>query len=263
MLKKRIIPKLLCVERFFGSSKKMVLVNTQKFSGIRLVGEPVSQAKIYESQICDELVVTNIKSGFDGIVPAFLDTVQRLASETFMPLTVGGGVRTVDDFELLLKWGADKITINDQAIANPGLITAAAKSFGCQCVVVSIDHKKNNDGEDRVYSHRTKTLLDICPLEWAKECVAKGAGEILLTDVDRDGMKEGLNVELCQQVTELLPVPVVISGGCGLAQHFIDGFVLGKAEGVAAGTFFSKRDQNPMQLRSHVSNAKIPVRMDL
>ena len=263
MLKKRIIPKLLCVEKTFGNSSKIVLVNTRNFSSTRIIGDPVSQAKIYESQISDELLVLNIFPEINGVSRPFVETVQRLASETFMPLTVGGGIWTEEDFELLLNSGADKISINYSAVTKPQIITAAANKFGSQCVVVSIDHKRDGAGKDRVYNHHDRSLFTLEPVQWAKEVVERGAGEILLTDVDLDGLETGLNVDLCLRIAENVSVPVVVSGGCGLAQHFLEGFLFGKAEGVAAGTFFSKKDQNPMQVRSHVANGSVPIRMEL
>lgn len=261
MLKKRIIPKLLCVEKIFGIQSKIVLVNTRNFNDMRVIGDPISQAKIFESQICDELIVLDIRHEKNGLNKGFLETVRRLASETFMPLTIGGCVKEEDDFIQLLNSGADKVSLNFQALITPELITKAANKFGSQCVVVSIDHAKDENGVNCIFDYSRRYISKRCPVVWAKEAVERGAGEILLTDVDRDGGCAGLNLELCEKVAQEVPVPVVISGGAGLAQHFVDGFSIGKAAGVAAGTFFAKRDQGPMQVRAHVANAKIPIRM--
>jgi cyclase len=261
-LKKRLIPKLLLRHRRVGARVRPVLVTTRNFEEVLDVGDAVSQAKIYEAQLADELVVLNIDStpiGGDAVV---LDLIERLASETFMPLAVGGGVRTVADFATLLERGADKVCINTAALDSPQLIRAAADRFGAQCVVVSIDARMGADGRAYVCRSgaREKTTSEV--LQWACEVANAGAGEILLTDADRDGSGRGLNVELCRVVADAVSIPVILSGGCGLAEHFVEGFQVGRAEAVAAGTFFCFRDQNPIQTRAHISNAGIPIRME-
>lgn len=262
MLKKRLIPKLLIKHRQMGNAVLPVLVTTRGYKGVRDVGDPVSQAKIYEANLADELIVLNIDGTSIAGDQLMLDLIERLASETLMPLAVGGGVRTIEDFGSLLDHGADKVTINGAALSEPALITAAASRFGAQCVVVSIDYRRGPDGAPRVFSGLTgETGMD--PVEWARRAVDLGAGEIVLTDADRDGTGEGLDIEICRRVADAVSVPLIVSGGCGLAAHFVEGFEEGMAEGVAAGTFFCFRDQSPMQARAHIRNAGVPIRLEV
>lgn len=261
MLKKRIIPKLLIQNRDFGSMVRPVLVTTRRYDQVFEVGDPVSQAKIYEAQLADELVVLNIdRLAIAGDTP-MLHVIEALASETFMPVAVGGGVSSVADFGVLLERGADKVAINTMAMADPAIITGAAHRFGEQCVVVSIDYREV-DGAYTVHTHRAARNTAVPVITWARRAVDAGAGEILLTDADRDGTGTGLNTAVGRAVADHVSVPVILSGGCGVAQHFVDGFLLGGAEGVAAGTFFCFRDQNPMQTRAHVRSAGIPIRVE-
>ena len=262
MLKKRIIPKMLIKTQLIGGQPRPVLVTTRSFRGGVKVGSPASQARVYEAQLADELVVLNIDAGRIADSATTLDLVQRLASETFMPLTVGGGVKKVDDFGMLLDRGADRIAINTTAVESPDLITEAARRYGAQCVVVSIDFRTTADGAVRVFTRHGATRTDLDVVGWAREAVSRGCGEILLCDADRDGTGSGLNIEIGRAVVEAVDVPVILSGGCGVADHFVQGFRDAGADGVAAGTFFCLRDQTPMQARSHVRNAGIPVRME-
>lgn len=262
MLKKRLIPKLLIKHQELGGRARPVLVTTRGFRDAVKVGDPVSQAKIYEAQLADELVVLNIDGRPIEGDQMILDLVARLASETFMPLTIGGGVRSVDDYERLLERGADKVSINSEALRRPELITEAASRYGAQCVVVAIDFRAGPAGGALVATDRASVLTEKTVVDWAREAVARGAGEILLCDADRDGMGSGLNWEVCAAVAANVAVPVIASGGCGLADHFVRGFLDGHAEGVAAGTFFCFRDQNPMQTRAHIRNAGVPIRME-
>ena len=261
MLKKRIIPKLLIQNQTFGRTVRPVLVTTRNFQQVFEVGDPLSQAKIYEAQLADELIVLNIERLDVARDTPLLSVIEKLASQTFMPIAVGGGVTSVNDFATLLETGADKVTINTAAVENPQLIREAAHRFGAQCVVVSIDIRRNGD-RYAVFTRRATHDTGLDPVEWAQRAVAEGAGEIVLTDADRDGGGAGLNTEVGRAVADAVPVPVVLSGGCGVAQHFVDGFQLAKAEGVAAGTFFCFRDQNPMQTRAHVRSAGVPIRLE-
>ena len=262
MLKKRIVPKLLIKNKIYGSVTKPILVTTRNFNQIFEVGDPVSQAKVYEAQLADELIVLNIDSLTIADDVALLSVIEKLASETFMPIVVGGGVRTTDDFSLLLERGADKVSINAEAVLRPDFITRAAERFGSQCVVVSIDYRYDPvQKRHLVFTHKASVNTGLDVVGWAKQVVAAGAGEILLTDADRDGLGGGLNTALGNEVAGAVDVPIILSGGCGLAQHFIDGFKNGSAEGIAAGTFFCFRDQNPMQTRAHVRSAGIPIRI--
>ncbi len=263
MLKKRLVPKLLIKHRQLGSVARPVLVTTRQFRDVREVGDPVSQAKIYEAQFADELIVLNI----DGTPIAndimMLDLIERLASSTFMPLAVGGGVRSVEDFSVLLGRGADKVTINQRALADPSMVEAAAARFGAQCVVVSIDYRTDEQGKHQVYVEHAATPTGVDPVSHARRMYECGAGEILLTNADRDGTGQGIDLAVLLEVTNAVPIPVIASGGCGLATHFSDAFLEGQAEGVAAGTFFCFRDQNPMQARAHIRTAGIDIRTEI
>ncbi len=262
MLKKRLIPKLLIQHRRLGPQIRPVLVTTKGFSRAIDVGDPVSQAKIYEAQLADELIVLNIDRTPIRDDEVTLGLIERLASETFMPLCVGGGVSSVKDFGLLLSRGADKISINTAAMNEPELITSAARELGGQCVVVSIDYKVDDQGLAWVHDPSACWSAPRSLKDWAMEAVDRGAGELLLCDVERDGSGLGLSWQAGCEVSQSVKVPVILSGGCGRAEHFVEGFLGGGAEGVAAGTFFSLRDQNPMQARAHIRNALIPIRME-
>ncbi len=262
MLKKRIIPKLLIKTQLIGGRPRPVLVTTRSFRGTVRVGSPSSQARIYEANLADELAVLNIDDEPIAAAAATLDLVQELASETFMPLTVGGGVRKADDFGLLLDRGADRIAVNTSAVESPALITEAATRYGAQCVVLSIDFRTTADGTVRVVTRRGTATTEFDVVAWAREGVSRGCGQILLCDADRDGTGNGLNIEIGRAVAEAVSVPVILSGGCGVADHFVQGFRDAGADGVAAGTIFCLRDQTPMQVRAHVRNAGIPIRME-
>lgn len=257
MLKRRLIPKLQL--RRAGSDGRYELVTTVGFDAVIKIGEPVSQAKIYQAQNVDELILVDLDS--NGPCPELLALLKKMTENIFMPITVGGGVRTVEDFHLLLTYGADKVGVNAAAVSNPDLITAAAGIFGAQCVVVSVDFKKL-DGGYRVFINRGFTGSQRNLVEWARECEDRGAGELLLTSVDRDGSKTGLELAAIREVAQAVTIPVIAGGGCGSASHFVEGFAAG-ADAISAGTFFCHQDQSPMQCRSHVKNAGFPIRLHL
>jgi cyclase len=259
MAKSRLIPKLQ-LHTSLNNLTKLVLVITRRFNEVIEIGDPVSQAKIFQDQASDELIFLNINPNNKNELPLLGQTIHKVAQEIFMPLTVGGGVSTLDDFRLLLANGADKISINTAAFFNHKLISEAAERYGAQCVVVSIDYKKDADGSGFVYTHCGQNKTAMHPAEWAIMAEKLGAGEILLTSMDNDGLKEGLDLETTRQISESVSIPVITSGGCGLAKHFSDGFLIGKAAAVSAGTFFAHRDQNFMQTRSHIVNAGVNIR---
>ena len=256
MLKRRLIPKLL----FKSGSQGAVLVTTRHYDQALEIGDPISQAKIYEAQVTDELLFLDIDATPQSRL-AMLDVLRRAAACAFMPITIGGGVRSLNDFRTLLTHGADKVALTTAALEDPELVRAAAKTFGTQCVVVGIDYRRTPDGSLRVCSHCGKQTTSHDPLSWARTVESLGAGEILLTSIDRDGTGEGLDLETAHQVTSAVGIPVILSGGCGLARHFSEGFTLGGADAVAAGTFFCFKDQNPMQTRAHIRNAGVPIRV--
>lgn len=259
MLRRRLIPKLQIKRAGFGGGTTMILVTTRHFTDVLEIGDPVSQARIYEAQAADELICVDLDATRENR-PCAVDVVRKIAEQVCMPLTVGGGVRSIDDFRTLLSNGADKVAINTIALTNPDLINEAANMFGAQCVVVSIDYKTESNGARSVWSHGGRIAARPDALAWAIEAERRGAGELLLTSIDRDGTRQGLDCEFTRKVVGQVAIPVVTSGGCGLARHFVDGFLAGGADGVSAGTYFGFKDENPMQTRSQIANAGIPIR---
>lgn len=260
MSKKRLIPKLQ-MKSSEKNSEKLVLVITKQFDRIIEIGDPVSQAKIFQDQGADELIFVNIDRSNKSI-QLLADIIAKVSEEIFMPITVGGGVISEKDFRTLLSNGADKITINTAAVNDPDLIRRASEKFGAQCVVVSIDYKKESKTDTyRVYTNNGTVKTEWDPIEWAVKCEELGAGEILLTCIDNDGMKTGLDITNTAKLVSKISIPVITSGGCGLANHFSDGYLLGNAEAVSAGTFFAHRDQNFMQTRSQIKNSGVNIRI--
>jgi cyclase len=259
MSKKRLIPKLQLKTSSFNASK-MVLVITKQFDQVIEIGDAVSQAKIYQDQAADELIFINIDRQ-DKDINRLSEVIRRVSEEIFMPITVGGGVRTVEDFRTLLSNGADKVSINTAAVRDPSLISTASARFGAQCVVVSIDYKKEPNGAYKVYINSGQEGTDLDPVSWALTCERLGAGEILLTSIDHDGMRQGLNLGITDLVAKSVSIPVISSGGCGSAKDFIDGFLTGNADAISSGTFFALQDQSFMQTRSHIKNAGVNIRI--
>ncbi len=238
----------------------MVLVITKQFSHVIEIGDPVSQAKIYQDQAADELIFINIDRE-ERSIEKLASIIRSVSQDIFMPMTVGGGVSTEEHFRVLLANGADKIAINTNAVQDPSLISRTSSKFGAQCVVVSIDYKIDAEGRGRVYTRGGLENSNLDVIEWAVKAEMLGAGEILLTSIDRDGMRSGLDVEVTRRVAEAVSIPVITGGGCGLAKHFIEGFLVGKADAVTSGSFFAHRDQNLMQTRSHIKNAGVNIRV--
>lgn len=236
-----------------------MLVTTIQFDATIDIGDPVSQAKVFQAQAADELIFLDIDA-WRSERSALLDVVRRASGELFMPMTVGGGVRSPGDFEDLLSNGADKVSVCTAAVEDPDLLTRAADAFGVQCVVCSIDYRATPDGP-RVFVRGGTEVTELDPLTWARQAEGLGAGEILLTSIDRDGTRSGLDVEMIRTVSDAVEIPVIASGGCGVAADFVAGFLEGAADAVAAGTYFAFRDESPMQTRSQISNAGIPIRL--
>lgn len=260
MLKRRLIPKLQMKAKRFGTTTRMVLVTTIQFDKVIEIGDPVSQAKIYEAQAADELIFLDLDASTENR-ETVVEVVRKAAEQIFMPFTVGGGVRTLADFRRLLLSGADKVSVNTAAVENPNLIAEASAAFGAQCVVLSIDYRQDKYCNYQVWIKGGKVKTDMDPVAWAVEGEKRGAGEILLTSIDRDGTRRGLDLSLTCRVAESVSIPVITSGGCGLASHFIEGFQSGLADAVSAGTYFCFKDENPMQTRAQISNAGIPIRL--
>jgi imidazole glycerol-phosphate synthase subunit HisF len=261
MAKKRIIPKL----QFFDAQNienATALVTTVQFNRMVEMGDPISQAKIFEAQMADELIFIDLSVHRGNYKKEkSLNILRQAAKKIFLPLTIGGGVESLEDIRLFLSNGADKVAINTKALTNPDLIIKASNAYGASTLVASIDYKKEGNGQYYVYSHAGRVKHNISPVEWAIECQKLGVGEILLTCIDNDGMRQGLDINTIKQVSESVTIPVIASGGCGLAKHFSEGFIEGKCDAVSAGTFFCFQDQNIMQTRSQVRNSGVNVRI--
>lgn len=252
MLSRRIIP---CLDVNAGRVVKGV-----KFQQLRDAGDPVEAAKAYDLQGADELVFLDITASSDnrGIMH---DVVAATAEQCFMPLTVGGGLRTVADIEKMLKSGADKVSLNTAAIKDPSLIQAASDRFGAQCIVVAIDAKREPDGKSwRVYTHGGRNPTELNAVAWAEKAVALGAGEILLTSMDADGTQAGYDCPLTRAVSDAVSVPVIASGGAGTLQHFADVLDEGRASAVLAASLFHFGTFKISQVKDYLSTHGVPVR---
>ena len=234
------------------------VVKGVRFEGLRDVGDPVELAARYEDEGADEIVFLDISATVDGRA-TLLETVRRAAEVLFVPLTVGGGVRSVEDVAQALRAGADKVSINTAAHARPALITECAERFGSQCVVASIDARR--EGEQwRVWTHGGSVRTELEVIAWACECVARGAGEILLTSIDCDGARQGYDLVLTRAVAEAVPVPVIASGGAGSAEHVRDAVVEGGADAVLVAGILHDGVTTVRELKEVLSRSHIPVR---
>lgn len=253
MYAKRIIP---CLDVKNGRVVKGV-----SFVDLRDAGDPVECAAAYDKQGADELVLLDITATHEGR-STMIDIVERVAKTVFIPFTVGGGIRTVDDFKELLRAGADKISVNSAAVRNPELINDAAYKFGSQCVVCAIDAKRKNDGSGwEVYLNGGRIPTGIDAVKWACEAQQRGAGEILLTSMDCDGQKNGYDIELTRAVSENVGIPVIASGGAGKAEHFYDAFTDGRADAVLAASLFHFNELPIPELKRYLNGRNIPVRL--
>ena len=251
MYAKRIIP---CLDVKNGRVVKGV-----SFVELRDAGDPVECAAAYDKQGADELVLLDITATHEGR-STMIDIVRRVAETVFIPFTVGGGIKSVDDFKELLRAGADKISVNSAAVRNPELINEAAYKFGSQCVVCAIDAKRNKNGWE-VYLNGGRIPTGIDAVEWAVEAERRGAGEILLTSMDCDGQKTGYDIELTRAVSERVGIPVIASGGAGKAEHFYDAFTVGKADAVLAASLFHFNELPIPKLKNYLKDNEISVRI--
>jgi cyclase len=252
MLFRRIIP---CLDVTAGRVVKGV-----RFQELRDAGDPVESAAAYDAQGADELVFLDITASSDGRA-IMRDVVARTAERCFMPLTVGGGLRTVADIEAMLKAGADKVSLNTAAIQTPGLIRAASDRFGAQCIVLAIDAKREPDGRSwRVFTHGGRNPTDLDAVAWAERAVALGAGEILLTSMDADGTQAGYDCALTRAVSDAVSVPVIASGGAGTLQHFADVLEQGHASAVLAASLFHFGTLTIPQVKAFLATEGVPVR---
>ena len=249
---KRIIP---CLDVKNGR-----VVKGTNFVSLRDAGDPVELAAFYDREMADELVFLDITASSDGR-NTMVDVVRRTASQVFIPFTVGGGIRSVEDIRTMLHAGADKVSLNTAAVKNPALIADGAKSFGRQCIVLAVDAKRSGQGRWEVYVNggRTPTGLDV--LEWIKQGVDLGAGEILLTSMDCDGTKDGYDNALNRAVSEMVAVPVIASGGAGTLEHFAEALTQGKADAVLAASVFHYGEFSIRQTKEYLRDKGIEVRL--
>ena len=249
---KRIIP---CLDVKNGR-----VVKGTSFVNLRDAGNPVEAAVAYDQQGADELVLLDITASSDAR-NIMLDIVSAVAQRIFIPFTVGGGIRTVEDFTQLLRAGADKVSVNSAAIRRPDIINEAAYKFGSQCVVVAIDAKKRAEGGWEVYINGGRIPMEMDVIEWAVEAEKRGAGEILLTSMDCDGVKNGYDLELTQAVSQRVGIPVIASGGAGTKEHFYEALTKGKADAVLAASLFHFGEITIPELKEYLKQRQIPVRI--
>jgi imidazole glycerol-phosphate synthase subunit HisF len=251
MVKIRVMPTLLF--------KDVGLVKGVGFNSWRRTGSALQAIKVYNMRGVDEIVLVDITATKDGRPPDFA-MIDDLADECFMPMTVGGGVKTPDDIGRLLAVGADKVCLNSHALASPALIAEGARSYGSQCIVVSIDVMRKADGSTEVFSHSGTQPTGLDPVEWAKRAEALGAGEILLTSIDRDGTFSGYDVALTADVTRAVPIPVIASGGAGSYQHMAEVLEGSGASAVAAASIFHFTEQTPAEAKKYLASRGHHVR---
>ena len=250
---KRIIP---CLDVKNGRVVKGV-----NFVNLVDAGDPVEIAAAYDRAGADELVFLDITASSDGR-DTVVDMVRRVAEKVFIPFTVGGGIRSVEDFKAILREGADKVSVNSAAIMNPNLISEAADKFGSQCVVVAIDAKRRTDGDGfTIYKNGGRVDMGIDAVEWAMKAEKLGAGEILLTSMDGDGTKAGYDLELTRAIAENVSIPVIASGGAGTMAHFYEAFTEGKAEAALAASLFHFKEMEIRDLKSYLRDRGISVRL--
>lgn len=253
MFTKRIIP---CLDVKDGRVVKGV-----NFVDLRDAGDPVEIAAAYDKAGADEVVFLDITASSDHR-NTVVDMVRRVAEQVFIPFTVGGGIRTVDDFKALLREGADKISVNSAAIDNPKLISDAADKFGSQCVVVAIDAKKRADGSGfNIFKHGGRLDCGIDAVEWAVKCEKLGAGEILLTSMDQDGTKAGFDLELTKAISDAVNIPVIASGGAGEKKHFLEALTVGGADAALAASLFHYKELEINDLKAYLRENNVPVRL--
>lgn len=253
MFTKRIIP---CLDVHAGRVVKGV-----NFVNLRDAGDPVEIAAAYDKAGADELVFLDITASSDAR-ETVVDMVRRVAEKVFIPFTVGGGIRTVEDFKAILREGADKISVNSAAIMRPELISEAADKFGSQCVVVAIDAKRREDNSGwNIYKNGGRVDMKIDAVEWAMKAEKLGAGEILLTSMDCDGTKAGYDLELTRTISENVGIPVIASGGAGTKEHFYDAFAKGKADSALAASLFHFKELEIADLKNYLSEKNIPMRL--
>jgi cyclase len=251
MLTKRIIP---CLDVMEGR-----VVKGMNFVNLRDAGGAVENAKAYEEQMADELCFLDITASHESR-KTIIDVVEQVANEVFMPLTVGGGIRSIEDVRAILLAGADKVTINTAAVERPEIIGEASEMFGSQCICVAIDAKAKGKGFE-VYTYGGRRPTGIDAIEWARRAEALGAGEILLTSMDRDGTKVGYDIPLTASISEAVTIPVIASGGVGTLEHLYEGLVEGKADAVLAASIFHYREYSVLECKKYLQSRGVGVRL--
>ena len=257
MLAKRVIP---CLDVHDGKVTRGVQFGKAEAGELRNVGDPVALAMRYNEQGADEMVFFDITATAHARA-TMVDIIERTAAECFMPLTVGGGIKSVDDMYQMLRAGADKISINSSALANPDLIRAGAEKFGSQCIVVSIDAKKTAPQKWEVFSHGGRKPTGLDAVEWAQRAVKLGAGEIVLNSIDADGTRAGFDIAITRRISESVNVPVVASGGAGKLEHMAEVLLDGKADAVLAASIFHFGDYTVGDVKRFLAKQNIPVRL--
>jgi cyclase len=257
VLARRVIP---CLDVHDGHVTRGVQFGKAEAGELRNVGDPVELAVRYNDQGADEMVFFDITASAHGRA-TIVDVIERTADQCFMPLTVGGGIRTVADMSTMLHAGADKISINSSALADPELIRAGAEKFGSQCIVVSIDARRVAPGKWEVFSHGGRKPTGLDAIEWAKRAVSLGSGEIVLNSIDADGTRAGFDIEVTRRVSESVGVPVVASGGAGKLEHMADVLVAGKADAVLAASIFHFGEYTVGDVKRYLAERQIPVRL--
>ena len=251
MLAKRIVP---CLDMIQGKVVKGI-----QFVNFRDAGDPVILAKKYSDEGADELVFLDITATVENR-DILLDVVRRTAKAVTIPFSVGGGIRTVEDMRMILRAGADKVSVNTGAFKNPKLISYCAKEFGSQCVALSLDAKKVGPNRWNVFINGGRTDTGVSAVDWAKKATKLGAGEILLTSIDTDGTKEGFNIELTKRISEAISVPVIASGGAGKLEDFVEIFKKGKADAALAASLFHFKELTIQDLKNYLRRKNIPIR---
>jgi imidazole glycerol-phosphate synthase subunit HisF len=251
VLTKRIIP---CLDVMEGRVVKGI-----NFLGLKDAGDPVDNAKTYEEELADELCFLDITASHERR-KTIIKVVEKVANEVFMPLTVGGGIRTIKDIREILLAGADKVTVNTTAIENPEFVQESSEVFGSQCICIAIDAKRKGDGFE-VYTYGGRKPTGVDAIQWARKVEELGAGEILLTSMDRDGTKIGYDIELTRAISEAVNIPVIASGGVGTLEHLYEGLVEGKADAVLAASIFHYREHTIVEAKQYLHGRGVAVRL--
>jgi cyclase len=257
MLTRRVIP---CLDVHAGQVTRGQKFGRYEDGGLRNVGDPVSLAVRYNEQGADEMVFFDITASAQGRA-TMVEVIERTADQCFMPLTVGGGIRTVADMSAMLKAGADKVSINSSALADPTLIQAGAEKFGSQCIVVSIDARRVGPEKWEVFAQGGRRATGLDAQSWAEQAAQLGAGEIVLNSIDADGTKEGFDLEITRRISKAVSVPVVASGGAGTLQHMADVLAAGQADAVLAASIFHFGEFTVLEVKQFLASQNIPVRL--